>query len=432
MKSIFKFLILVTFLTAGVYLFSKFTDKLLQNKARTTTSTLANAKPKKSTSTSTSVSTKLDLDKVRKALLTSKSPEEFTKKVNDLYKGDDTVSVAIRNIDGNRQEVIGYIDENNNQELDSADEKLFSFIRSDVVPQDNYQLVHYEMQGYGPYASYHYSGTQQFLKGALMGYLIGRMMHSMRTPHYYYYHYQPQRHTVVRRKVVRRVKPSTAATSYTKSSSKLYTRSFSKGSVKPNTAGLTKKETVTPNIPKKGRYGANAGSWKKSLTSSILNKSNTGRYSTDKRSWYSGSVRNYTNRRYNRPPPSYYYEKRSYNPRPSSYNRYDYITHPSYRSYNYSLPSSSYKRYSYTPRSSSYKRRSYASRSRSYKRYRSTSRSSSRRSYTYTPRRSYSYRSYSYTPRRSYSYRRYRYSYPRRSWFSRRRFRSFRRFRFRR
>ena len=67
---------------------------------------------------------------------------------------DEVISIAIRNINDNRQ--------NDNKKLNETNEKLLSFIRDKFITQDDKQLVHHEMRGYDPCSNYHYNGTCHF------------------------------------------------------------------------------------------------------------------------------------------------------------------------------------------------------------------------------------------------------------------------------
>src|SRR6476620_3086803 len=59
-------------------------------------------------------SAKIDFDAVNKAYQSASSPEDFEQKVNEIYTGDEIISVAVQDQDSQTQLVTGFIDKNQN------------------------------------------------------------------------------------------------------------------------------------------------------------------------------------------------------------------------------------------------------------------------------------------------------------------------------
>ena len=93
----------------------------------------------------------INLEAVEDAMKKSSDVSEFEKKVNEIYTGDEMVLVEVRN-EGREQLVSGYADLNDNLEIDSPDDKLFTFRR--WYEGDN---PRYEMRGHGVNSYYHHT-----------------------------------------------------------------------------------------------------------------------------------------------------------------------------------------------------------------------------------------------------------------------------------
>ncbi len=120
----------------------------------------------------------LDVDAVSKAFETAKSPQEFEKKVNEIYTGDEIISIAVKNTGEKKQSVVLYIDSNpQNAKIDKG-EKLLAFNR-DFDTESNKSS--YTRTGYGPYGYYsHHSPIYYAAIGVFTYWALSRSFY--RTP----------------------------------------------------------------------------------------------------------------------------------------------------------------------------------------------------------------------------------------------------------
>src|SRR5690606_13415129 len=73
----------------------------------------------------------LDWDAVSKAYQEAEGPEDLERRVNEIYAGEEIISVAVRDLDEKTQEVTGFFDRDTDGQVAEA-EKVFT-IRRDVV-----------------------------------------------------------------------------------------------------------------------------------------------------------------------------------------------------------------------------------------------------------------------------------------------------------
>lgn len=110
----------------------------------------------------------IDWDLVAKAYKQAEGPEDFEKRVNEIYTGPETISVSVHDLDAKTQEVTGFFD-NNADGLVEEPEKVFT-IRRDIKSEDSGT---YQIQGYNRYHGYH-SPMMSFVTGALLGGMLSR------------------------------------------------------------------------------------------------------------------------------------------------------------------------------------------------------------------------------------------------------------------
>ncbi len=92
----------------------------------------------------------INMEAVQDAMKKSNDVSEFEKKVNEIYTGDEMVLIEVEN-KGSEQLVSGYVDLDNNLEIDhNSDDKLFTFRKWDERGN-----ARYSMRGYGV-NSYYY------------------------------------------------------------------------------------------------------------------------------------------------------------------------------------------------------------------------------------------------------------------------------------
>jgi hypothetical protein len=110
----------------------------------------------------------LDWDAINEAYQQAEGPEDLERRVNEIYAGDEVISVAVRDIDEKTQEVTGFFDKNEDGNVEDA-EKVFT-IKRDIVGADGAQV---QIAGHGPYAGYH-SPIWDIAGGMLLGSMLSR------------------------------------------------------------------------------------------------------------------------------------------------------------------------------------------------------------------------------------------------------------------
>lgn len=123
----------------------------------------------------------IDWDEVSQAYKDAEGPEDFERRVNEIYVGDEVISVAVQDTDEKTQVVTGFFDKNEDGKV-GDDEKIFT-IQRDLLGGDKAQ---YQVAGAGPYSGYH---SPMF--GIVSGMLMGSMMMSMFSPGYRPMYTQP-------------------------------------------------------------------------------------------------------------------------------------------------------------------------------------------------------------------------------------------------
>jgi hypothetical protein len=116
--------------------------------------------------TTENTNVKIDWDRVNEAYKTAEGPEDFERKVNEIYEGDEVISVAVEDKDDKTQVVTGFFDKNTNGGVEE-DEKVFTITRNITGEgTGNYQVA-----GYGPYYGYH-SPMLSIASGMLLGSML--------------------------------------------------------------------------------------------------------------------------------------------------------------------------------------------------------------------------------------------------------------------
>lgn len=111
----------------------------------------------------------IDWDAVNQAYRDAEGPEDFEQKVNEIYTGEEIISISVRDADDKSQTVTGFFDKNADGKA-GDDEKIFT-IQRDVVGADKAQ---YQIAGHGPYAHYH-SPMWDIASGMMMGMFLSSM-----------------------------------------------------------------------------------------------------------------------------------------------------------------------------------------------------------------------------------------------------------------
>jgi hypothetical protein len=122
---------------------------------------------------------KIDWDKVNEAYKAADGPEDLEKRLNEIYEGDEIISVHVQDLD-KTQIVTGFFDKDSSGTVEEP-EKIFTIRRE--LKDGNAQ---YQTSGHGYYAGYH----SPFM-GIASGMLMGAMMSSMFMPSYAPMYSQP-------------------------------------------------------------------------------------------------------------------------------------------------------------------------------------------------------------------------------------------------
>lgn len=131
----------------------------------------------------TTENTNVDIDwnKVNEAYKAANGPEDLEKRINEIYEGDEVISIAVKDQDAKTQVVTGFFDKNTNGTVEDA-EKIFTITRN-VTGEGQAQA---QIAGYGPYYGYH----SPFFS-IVSGMVLGSMVSSMFMPSYMPMYTQP-------------------------------------------------------------------------------------------------------------------------------------------------------------------------------------------------------------------------------------------------
>ena len=124
--------------------------------------------------TTENTNVKIDWDKVNEAYKQASGPEDLEKRINEIYEGDEVISVAVHDQGEKTQVVTGFFDKNTNGQVDDG-EKIFTIKREPTAEG----AAQYQTMGYGPYYGYH---SPMFSIVSSM--VLGSMISSMFMPHY--------------------------------------------------------------------------------------------------------------------------------------------------------------------------------------------------------------------------------------------------------
>jgi len=116
----------------------------------------------------------IDWNKVNEAYKQAQGPEDLEKRVNEIYEGDEIISIAVKDVDEKNQVVTGFFDKNTNGSVDDG-EKIFT-IQREITGEGQAQV---QTVGYGPYYGYH----SPFFS-IVSGMVVGSMLANALTPGY--------------------------------------------------------------------------------------------------------------------------------------------------------------------------------------------------------------------------------------------------------
>ncbi|TPV94283.1 MAG: hypothetical protein B7733_16045 [Myxococcales bacterium FL481] len=119
----------------------------------------------------------IDWDAVGEAYKSADGPEDLERRVNEIYTGDEIISVSVQDADDRSQVVTGFFDNNTNGKAEES-EKIFS-IKREVAGEGG----QYQISGHGMYSGYH-SPMWSMTSGMLMGAMMANMFAPSYRPMY--------------------------------------------------------------------------------------------------------------------------------------------------------------------------------------------------------------------------------------------------------
>jgi hypothetical protein len=119
--------------------------------------------------TTENTNVKIDWDKVNAAYKEANGPEDLEKRINEIYEGDEIISIAVADNEDKTQVVTGFFDKNTNGSVDEG-EKIFTIKREPTGEGE----AKVQTVGYGPYAGY-YSPFWTIASSMMMGMMISSM-----------------------------------------------------------------------------------------------------------------------------------------------------------------------------------------------------------------------------------------------------------------
>lgn len=111
----------------------------------------------------------IDWDAVNQAYREAEGPEDFERRVNEIYGGDEVVSVSVKDENDKSQVVTGFFDKDGDGSAGES-EKIFT-IKRDVVGSGAAQ---YQIAGAGAYSHYH-SPMWDIAAGMMLGSFLSNM-----------------------------------------------------------------------------------------------------------------------------------------------------------------------------------------------------------------------------------------------------------------
>src|SRR5688572_15622779 len=78
--------------------------------------------------TTENTNVKIDWDKVNQAYKDANGPEDLEKRINEIYEGDEIISISVKDEDEKVQVVTGFFDKNTSGSVDEG-EKIFTIKR---------------------------------------------------------------------------------------------------------------------------------------------------------------------------------------------------------------------------------------------------------------------------------------------------------------
>jgi hypothetical protein len=128
--------------------------------------------------TTENTNVKIDWDKVNEAYKQADGPADLEKRINEIYEGDELISISVNDADAKTQVVTGFFDKDGDGQV-SDPEKIFTVQRT-LTGEGQAQM---QTQGYGAYSGY-YSPMLSIASGMLLGSMMSSMFMPSYTPMY--------------------------------------------------------------------------------------------------------------------------------------------------------------------------------------------------------------------------------------------------------
>jgi hypothetical protein len=131
--------------------------------------------------TTENTSVKIDWSAVNEAYKQANSPADLEHRINEIYQGDEVISISVADVDAKTQMVTGFFDKNTNGAVDEG-EKIFT-IRRDITGDGQAQ---FQTTGHGPFSGY----ASPFFS-IVSGMVVGSMLSNLFMPNYVPAYTQP-------------------------------------------------------------------------------------------------------------------------------------------------------------------------------------------------------------------------------------------------
>lgn len=142
--------------------------------------------------TTENTNVKIDWDKVNEAYKQAAGPEDLEKRINEIYTGDEIISISVHDENEKVQVVTGFFDKNTDGKVDEP-EKIFT-IKREITGEGTAQM---QTTGHGAYYGYH-SPFLSLASGMMLGYMMSSMFMPSYMPMYTTaYATSPQRHAQI-------------------------------------------------------------------------------------------------------------------------------------------------------------------------------------------------------------------------------------------
>jgi hypothetical protein len=124
--------------------------------------------------TTENTSVQIDWNAVNEAYKQANGPADLERRINEIYKGDEVISISVADVDARTQIVTGFFDRNASGTVDEA-EKIFT-IRRDITGDRQAQ---FQTTGHGAFSGY----ASPFFS-IVSGMVVGSMLSNVFAPNY--------------------------------------------------------------------------------------------------------------------------------------------------------------------------------------------------------------------------------------------------------